>query len=332
MQYSDIAFLKKASWSRRLGYLLKAGILCAITIFIFFKLKEHPVKVSDLTAALTAVMQQESLGLLLLLPFLSFINWLLEAFKWQLLVSKIEKISLVSGLRGVLTGLSLGFITPHALGDYAGRIWQLQGKKRLESIGAVMLGRASQFFATFVFGLFGVIYFLYEATHATNFYWMVFGGMFFSLLIGLLLFVYGRKAFLSLLSIKVLRKYKKYFEVIVVYSSGEVLKLIALAFIRYAIFAFQFLILLYLFKVSDDNVLLISGVTWTFLAKSTIPAFNFLSDLGVREFSALYFFSYYHVEVSLVLLASFALWCINILLPSLAGLAGIVTMSIFRKK
>src|SRR5690606_26996202 len=120
-------------------------------IFIFLKLKEHPVKISDLTATLTTVMQQESLELLLLLPFLSFINWLLEAFKWQLLVSKIEKISLASGLRGVLTGLSLGFVTPHALGDYAGRIWQLKGKKRLESIGAVMLGRASQFFATFVF-------------------------------------------------------------------------------------------------------------------------------------------------------------------------------------
>lgn len=332
MQYSHIAFLKKASWSRPLSYLLKGSILLAIGIFIFLKLQEQSIGINGLVDVLTDVTQKETIGLLLSLPFLSCINWLLEALKWQLLVSKIERVSLASSFRGVLAGLSLGFVTPQVIGDYAGRIWQLKGRKRFESIGAIALGSISQFFATFTFGLLGVTYFLFYSADNYRFYWIAFGGMFFSLLIGLMLLIFGRNFFLMLLSGRVFSQYKKYFEVIGLYSSKEVLKLLSLAFIRYSIFSFQFMLLLYLFNVSDNNLLLISGVTWTFMAKSAIPAFNFLSDLGIREFSALYFFSHYHIDAALVLLASLSLWCINILLPSIAGLVGIASMKIFRKK
>ena len=143
------------------------------------------------------------------------------------------------------------------------------------------------------------------------------------------LFLFFRKRFLQILTFKGLKRFRKYFDIISQYSYQEIVFLLGLAFLRYIIFALQFYLLLYFFGVSTDHLLLIAGVTWTLFAKSSIPSFNFLSDLGVREFSALYFFSYYSVDNTLVLLASFTLWCLNLLIPALIGLAGLLRMKIF---
>lgn len=330
MQYSDIIFLKKASHTRFLGYLLKGTIFVATSIFIYLKLKDNPIGLGQLTHAVVDMSWTGSMGVLLFLPLLTMVNWLLEAIKWQKLSNRIEKMSLWQSVQGVLTGLSLGFVTPHAVGDYAGRIWQLKNDKRLESLGAIMLGRALQFFPTFVFGLLGIFYFFF-ATDLYVFRSAALVCVSISLLAGVLLFIYGRRVFLKVLSIKILKKYQKYFTIVALYSSKEVISLIGLAFGRYIIFAFQFLVLLVLLDASENAWLLMAGITWTFLGKSIIPSFNFLSDLGVREFSALFFFSHFQVDAMPVVVASFGLWCLNLLIPSVVGLIGIGSMKIFRK-
>ena len=330
MQYSDIVFLKKASPVRFLGYFLKGTIFIAASIFIGLQLKEHPMGMEQLAGVISNIGRTDAIGLLLLLPLLTIINWLLEAVKWQKLSSRIEKISLWQSVQGVLTGLSLGFVTPHAVGDYAGRIWQLKNDKRLESVGAIMLGRALQFFPTFVIGLFGVLYFFFSANPYT-FNMLAIASMLSSLLAGIGLFIYGRHVFLKTLSMRFLQKFRKYFEIMALYSNKEVISLIGLAFGRYIVFAFQFMALLVLLGASENVWLLMAGVTWTFLGKSIIPSFNFLSDLGVREFSALFFFSHFQVDAMPVVVASFTLWCFNLLLPSVVGMVGIGSMKIFRK-
>lgn len=330
MQYSDIIFLKKAWPTRFLGYFLKGMIFVAVSVFIYLKLIDNPVGLSQLAATVANIGWERSSGFLLFILLLTAINWLLEAIKWQKLSSRIEKISLWQSIQGVLTGLSLGFVTPHAVGDYAGRIWQLKNDMRLESLGAIMLGRALQFFPTFLLGFFGVSYFFF-ATDPDIFRSVAFVSMLIGLMTGAGLFIYGRLAFLKILSRSIFRKYQKYFKVVASYTNQEVIVLIGLALGRYVVFSAQFLALLVLLGASGNLWLLIAGITWTFLGKSIIPSFNFLSDLGVREFSALFFFSHFQVDVVPVIVASFSLWCFNLLIPSIVGLIGIGSMKIFRK-
>ena len=67
-------------------------------------------------------------------------------------------------------------------------------------------------------------------------------------------------------------------------------------------------------------MLVLAGITWVFLAKSVIPTFNFLSDLGIREFSAVLFFDSFSVPVEPIVLASLLIWVINILIPTLSSM------------
>ncbi len=329
MQYRDIAILKKASTRTTIANAVKAIIFFGVLVFIYFKIEENPGKFGQVITLLHSFLQVNGLLILGGLVALTAANWILEGFKWQLLVKKVENISLSKSIQSVLLGLSMGFITPHALGDYAGRIWQLKGEKRIESLGAIMLGRAAQYFATFSFGLFGITYFFFNTESVRAFSFISICSIMLSITTGGALFLFFRGRFLRILDIKKLRRFRKYFKIVGQYSYREIIFLLVLAFSRYLIFVLQFYLLLAFFGVSKDHVLLIAGVTWTLFAKSTIPSFNFLSDLGVREFSALFFFSYFAVDNTLVLLASFTLWCLNLLFPAIIGLAGVLRLKIF---
>ena len=329
MQYRDIAILKKASTRTSIANAVKAIIFFGVLVFIYLKIKENPVKFGQVTTLLHSFLQANGVFFLGGLAVLTAANWILEGLKWQLLVKKVEKISFRSSMQSVLLGLSMGFITPHALGDYAGRIWQLKGEKRIESLGAIMLGRAAQYFATFSFGLFGISYLLMKQESVEAFSLISIGLVLLSVATGGALFLFFRNLFLQLLNFRILTGFKKYFGVIGQYAYKEIIYLLGLAFTRYLIFASQFYLLLYFFGISTDQLLLVAGVTWTLFAKSSIPSFNFLSDLGVREFSALFFFSYFGADNTLVLLASFALWCLNLLFPAIIGLVGVLRLKIF---
>lgn len=332
MQYRDIPTLKKATFRATIGKWIKGLIFLGISVFIYFKIVEHPLKFDQVYEILGALSGFASLYLLISLILLTFINWGLESLKWKLLVSKIEKVGYLTSVRSVLAGLSFGFITPHAVGDYAGRIWQLNVSNRFEAVGAVMLGRAAQYFATFTLGLFGTSYLLFYQFGDRSFVIYASVAASITLIAGISAFLFLRRKFLAILSYRKLKKLRRYFKVILTYSNKEILQLLFLAFVRYFIFALQFYLLLLFFRVSSDELLIIAGVTWTLFAKSTIPSFNFLSDLGVREFSALFFFSYYGVDNTMVLLASFTLWCLNIFIPAIIGTVGILNMKIFPKK
>lgn len=330
MQYSNSAFLKKDSIVAYAGYFLKVIILVAIVGFIVLKLSKQPELLTGLVPFLVEIIQKHPAWIWMLPLVLSPVNWVIEALKWQFLVAKIEKVSFLSALEGVLTGLSIGFVTPHAVGDYAGRIWQLKKAKRTESLGAIMLGRAMQYFATFTFGIFGAGYFFFYGS-SPHFYWISLLSILAIFFVGLIVIITLRSRFLSLLDVFHLSRFKPYFDIIEVYSTRDIIIVIGFAFLRYTVFVFQFFALLYLFEISSDWLFLLAGISWTFLAKSSVPAFNFLSDLGVREASALFFFSAFPTNDLHVVLASFVLWFINILLPALLGLVGVLQMKIFRK-
>ena len=51
-----------------------------------------------------------------------FINWGLEARKWQVLLEPIQKMSFIRAFKSVLGGLALSLNTPNRMGEYGGRI------------------------------------------------------------------------------------------------------------------------------------------------------------------------------------------------------------------
>lgn len=271
--------------------------------------------------------------LLLFTALLIPINWGFEALKWQLLGQKIERLSFLRAYRAVMVGLTLGFITPNRLGDYAGRMLELKSQQRLEAIGAIFIGRFCQLVATILAGSLGLAYFI------LRFYWALYPSVCMSLMfllvalnvivLGLL---YNARALVAVVAaIKPLRRFISYVSIMSAYAYPELSRLLLLSLGRYCVFLLQFVLLLVLFGVQLSPVEYIGGVSGTFFLKSVVPSVSLLSDLGMRELSAMYLFGLLGQERLQVLSASLSLWLLNIAVPSAVGLFFVLRLRLARK-
>ncbi|WP_026462796.1 lysylphosphatidylglycerol synthase domain-containing protein [Adhaeribacter aquaticus] len=252
---------------------------------------------------------------------LILINWGLEALKWQKLAGKVEAITLLKAFRAVLTGIALGFVTPNRVGDYAGRILELQSQKRLEAVGAVFLGRFCQLLITLTAGSIGVFYFFLREHHLNL---NLIAGFVCSLIVvnaSFYLPLFRPAIILNFVShLPFIKQVAPYISILASYSVAEIKTLLVLSFFRYTVFVAQFMLLLFAFGVEAQPWQMALAVSGTFLLKSIVPSLTALTDLGMRELSALYFFGLLNQANVLVLSASLSLWFLNIGLPSLTGL------------
>ncbi|GAB3199704.1 hypothetical protein ABID22_002422 [Pontibacter aydingkolensis] len=272
-------------------------------------------------------------GLFLLVAILIPVNWGFEASKWHLLGNKLEPMSYARAYRAVMVGLTLGFITPNRLGDYAGRVLELKSRQRLEAIGAIFIGRFCQLVATVLVGSLGLLYFI------LRFYWAAYPRvglsvvfLLLALTAAMLVLLFHSKAMVAVVAaIKPLRPFVHYVAIMGEYTTSEISRLLLLSLGRYFVFLIQFILLLILFGVRLNPVEYASGVAGTFFLKSVVPSVSLLSDLGVRELSAMYLFGLLGEERLHVLSASLSLWLLNIAVPSAVGLYFVLRLRLARK-
>src|SRR5688572_9171723 len=89
-------------------------------VFIFYRFSLIPAqKVHDILAAFST---PAHIGLLLIVFVLMLGNWAVEILKWRLLLKPRVKISFKRASASVISGISLGAITPSRIGEFAGRI------------------------------------------------------------------------------------------------------------------------------------------------------------------------------------------------------------------
>ncbi len=289
--------------------------------YIVWKLNEERQLGLRIYEELVFLMQQQNVFWLLIPAGMVFLNWSLEAVKWQMLAQKIEKLSFRNALAGVLVGQSLAFITPQSLGDYAGRIWNIKNRQRAEAIGAVLLGRWAQSMVTGMFGSLGLMFVLSrELTLSRSAVIIIAASILLFWFLLILALVNKRPGFILFLEKILGTKWVKYIEIIKAYRAAEILKIMAVTCARYLIFSLQFFIILKIFDFELNPLISIAGITWMFLMKSVLPAINIFTDLGVREMAVVYFFGYYQVDIAVIIVASVLLWILNILLPTFIGL------------
>ena len=246
---------------------------------------------------------------------LLFFNWGLEALKWKLIAQKFSPIKYTDALSGVLTGVSLGMITPHGIGDYAGRVLQLETNSKLAAIGAVFVSRIAQLMITIWMGSAALLYMIYTRilsdVYIVNF--ALLQVIIITNVIVLLIILFYKK-----IASWLQNKYTKpYLKILRLMSARDMTVIMILSFLRYGVFALQYLILLHYIHIHDSVLLLLGGVAFIFLIKSVVPT---LFDIGIREAAAIYFFALYGIDsTDSIVFASLLLWLINIACPALIG-------------
>lgn len=319
----------------RRGWLVVAGKL--LVTLLTLGLLWHSVFGDVATAAawrglLTSTLTGEGRTPVLLALALVPVNWGVEAWKWWRLARHLEPVSFRRSFRAVLVGLTLGFVTPNRVGDYAGRIIELKSR-RLDALGAVFLGRYGQLVVTVLAGTAGLAYFLlafylrgYPATRL--------GMVVAAILVnaGVLLPLYRSRLLLAvLLAVPPLRRFRRYLAVMPTYSTQAIHWVLALSGLRYGVFCVQFGLLLKAYGAHAPLGPGAAAIAGTFLMKSLVPSLNALADVGVRELSATHLFGLLGEPVLPVLSASLSLWVLNIALPSAAGLGFVLRLKLFRK-
>lgn len=217
---------------KRFLLLLAKTLVAGLTLFLLYQaIWTAPDAFLSWREILLQAVQSPLRYLFALVAVLIPVNWGFEARKWQLLGQKLEPISFLQAYRAVMVGLTLGFITPNRLGDYAGRVLELKSRQRLEAIGAIFIGRFCQLVATVLAGSGGLLYFIFMLG------WQSYPEVALSLLVlllalcaAMLLLLYNARAMVAIVAaVKPLRRLVPYLAVMGTYTSREMTRLLWLS-------------------------------------------------------------------------------------------------------
>jgi hypothetical protein len=269
---------------------------------------------------------------------LMFINWGIEARKWQIQISSIEHVSFFRSFRAVFSGLAFGFGTLNGVGEYAGRALYMQEGNRLRSIAVTMVGSLSQLIVTFVMGLIGLFYLRYffsqqqNILHGLSVFW------FDALICAVCIFAVALIALYFSLSwvtkvvekIPFVSRFAFFIEKVEDLGGKELTRILYLSFIRYFVFVMQYLLLLQIFKV--DVSFLQAGwlVCILFLVLTIVPTIT-LAELGIRGELSIQLFGLISSNTIGIIFTASGIWFINRVIPALAGSLFILGVRLFKK-
>ncbi|WP_461080726.1 lysylphosphatidylglycerol synthase domain-containing protein [Spirosoma flavus] len=296
----------------------KTAVFVGLIVYIIYVVRQKPVDWSVVQLQLRSVDHpgRWATALFLLTP----INWGFEALKWQILLRRVEVTTFAEAYKGVLVGVTLGFALPAQLGDTAGRVLSLPNH-RAKAIGASMVSGGMQFYVALVFGTVAWAYYLSTAPERDNTagYWLLI--VLVALSLGGVVFGLLRYRLVNWLEKRpTLRRFSEYWNVAGLYSHAEIIKALSVAALRYVVFSVQFYLAMRLVGLNPLPNVAASGIGVVFLVKTITPAFNLLSDLGVREAASLWVFSPFGIPAPVLLTATLTLWVANLLTPVLVGL------------
>ena len=146
------------------------------------------------------------------------------------------------------------------------------------------------------------------------------------------------KYFHFLIPKKFKEKTKEYFEIFSFYNKVELLKILTISFLRYFLYTFQFVLLIWAFNVPLTYFQAMIPISLTYVLMMIIP-FITITEIAVRGSVSILVFEKWltinNISTSyemMVFSASSLLWIFNIAIPSVIGLFLIYRLKIFRKR
>ncbi|MCM2301992.1 MAG: hypothetical protein NDI80_05165 [Flavobacteriaceae bacterium] len=295
--------LFKKYW-KRFFLPLKIGIVFAAFYVIYAKINIFKLAENQFTFPVISIYWFVFFVFMMLL--MSSLNWLLEIYKWKLLVSTFKPISFFDSLIQSLSAHTVALFTPFKSGDFGMKTMYYERSLFKKIIGLNFLGNLSQLLVTFIFGILGLYFYQYSIVEIFDFSslftnkWIVF---------------YGLLGILMILLFSIVTKKYNFFKIV---SLNTHLQNFGIAFLRYFIFSHQFLLLLYIFKPELDYLQTISAIFSLYLLASIIPTLA-LFDWVIKGSMAVLLLSVLGFHGEAILLASLWMWIFNFALPAVLG-------------
>ncbi|MBE6337251.1 MAG: hypothetical protein E7068_00360 [Lentimicrobiaceae bacterium] len=310
-------------------------VIVLLGIWIIYKKIIHNQNItqlwSDIKSSFTST---KHIYLLIVTIILVPINIYLEGVKWKIQLKPIENISYYKSFLSIFTGLTAGMFFPNRMGNFLGRIFMMENGDRIKAAMVTIVGGMAQMIATVSVGLIATIFFVNK--------YFVLLTISIILIVALLLLIYFNihvlKYFQFLIPKKFKEKTKEYFDVFSLYDKKELLKILIISFLRYFIYTFQFVLLIWAFNIPLTYLNAMIPISFTYLLMMVIP-FITITEIAIRgSVSILVFEKWFIINgISnslelMVFSASSLLWILNIAIPSIIGLFLIHRLKFFRQK
>ena len=250
-----------------------------------------------------------SVGGVLFLLLLSFINRFLEILKWKNLVASFREITTGEASKQVLASLTASIFTPNGIGEYAGKAIYFDKSQTKKILFLNFINNGIQMLLSVVFGIFGLLYFNARFPVITN------RTIAFLFAISLLLFL--ASFFLKRFTIKgyslekLVRKINQLPK-----STHRKNNLLGLC--RYLVFSHQYYFLFRVFNVDLPYLTLMSAIASIYFLASSLPSFQFF-DFAVKGSVAVFFFGFLGVNEWIVVFITTLMWFLNVVLPVAIG-------------
>ncbi len=327
------------------NYIIKILIIILSFGFIGYRLfYKHDV--SGVVNRFVDMLSDTASRTIIILTFMMMLlNWGIETLKWQYLIKKIEKVSFIRSFMSVWAGITVGSFTPNRTGEFFSRAFILEKANRWEGIFITFIGSLSQQVPTMLFGTIACFFF-YHSFKSGPFHdklaaYLILSGI--SLILTVLFFIlYFRLSWLKIFFLKLtprkFTEFRTHLHVYTDFSCKELFNALLLSVIRYAVFAFQFYMLIRICDIDiplGDGIMLISLI---YLIMTAIPTFA-LTEIGVRGSVSILVLEMYFQNISPTppdvssdaFLAASLIWFINLIIPAIIGGFFVFKLKFFRK-
>lgn len=303
---------------------IKAVLLIASFYYIIYKLTTPDA----LASYHSIIFSNETIILLLFCFILMFVNWSLEAVKWKLLIAPYEEITWLQSIQSIFAGVTISIFTPNRIGEFTGRIFFLKKADRLMASIRSIVGSFLQLSVTMIAGIIGIWVYIEKGYNSrTPLFAIIDQQQKFMLLL-----ILSSTCVVTLIMIRLsfFAKLKYQMKEIFNIRKSELLRAFLLSILRYAIFTFQYYLLVLALGVEVEPIPACMLITIIFFINSVIPSFA-LTEIVVRSAVAVYVFSILEpAQPVLIASASLLLWIINLAVPALIGSSFIGKFQIFK--
>ena len=309
-------------------------VIVLLGVWILYKKLFHNQNITQLwTDIKTSVITTNNIILTLLALLLVPVNIYLEGIKWKFQLKPIENISNWKSFLSIFTGITAGMFFPNRMGNFLGRIFMLEKGDRIKAAMVTIVGGMGQMIATVSIGLIASIFFVKKH--------LVLLTIAVILIIVTLLIMYFNIQFLKFFQFLIPKKYKEktkeYFEIFSLYNKDELFKILAISFLRYFLYTFQFVLLIWAFNVPLTYFKAMIPISLTYILMMVIP-FITITEIAVRGSVSIFVFEKWFIinnisdsYLIMVFSASSLLWIFNIAIPSIIGLFLTYRLKFFRK-
>jgi hypothetical protein len=253
-----------------------------------------------------------------LVPF----NWYLEALKWRRLCRPYTDISMLTSIQAVVSGVTLGLVTPARIGDYGGRMLLTPIANKAHIVAATFTGSIAQNLCNIGLGLVLSLPLMDKILDTK----LISHNIFYCLIllqVALLTFIFIRIPAILQLVLRWIQRsrfsaYAQRFNTIAAYNKADLWYVLSISLCRYFLYFAQYSFTMHAFDKSIDLLSLMGAVSAIYLIQSVLPLPTFI-NLFARGELAILVWSLFMVSPIIALCATFSLWVSNLILPAIVG-------------